>query len=915
MQKKVLIPLAMLAVLGLVGCDDPNAIVSWPSTFEESSKVANTTAKAAGVINYQGETADKKAEILGDLEGYGMANHLCGIPMYDDGGYTEISARLTLPTRTYITNYGYGTANGTIDPTGQMYSATIDEAVEAWKPYFHSYTTADSGTLNGWDAEGQDVSDRCSEIYGNLFDVKMTDDKTAYAWRGALSKDSRPIPLDDNGNEVTYVAGKLYKKWRIHVKTGDDAGAVYATKSTKFASFNGRKIALDDYLTPVKAMCGVYGGEKLKRGADIGTASAGFKGVSDFSPAKYDPVAGDWTTTGVAYQKAADGSTGIDIEYVSAKTQFNAMYAIADTLFAPVPEDFIKALGTDAGETDAAKAYAAGIKLYGQVGAQTAKDQAGSNTLSTGAYMVSYWESDKEMVYEKNPNYYFANEINFPGVTEVVFAGTGNDVAAYKAYLANQLDMVSVPTSYVKDHKSDANALHTPGSTTLKMNTNSCTQDEWDYYFGENGTMYPHKAGAGWDVKALMSDDDFLDGVFFSIDRSALAEKTGHNPALGYLSDAYMVDPEQGVSYRGTAAGKAAIAKYTSVDQYGKSDATAQKLFKKAMSRAVANGAYKPGSKAEPTTISLTYYFRYQSTIDNIGSDIASYIETNFNTACPGFKLVLDEEVAGASYVDCYTKMDHGEYDFADGAITGSALDPLNFMNTLCTNSLASGFCLNWGERTDVVNTYNPIIFDGKAWSYDALWTASSATAVVEEGLNKPVFKDAGIGTNKAKTATIFEEDYYEITDSTGASIWSFALAGIDFYAANADFSVYAGTSFDSDDMQYTALQVDTENKAVYGMIANGLIDAYVKAIGNYLAKKNKADITISTFEIDFKINYSYKNSDGDTVTATYSSYYADVLATIGVDDYTATYTAPTSSVLDAKIGTINSLSSAALAD
>ena len=101
------------------------------------------------------------------------------------------------------------------------------------------------------------------------------------------------------------------------------------------------------------------------------------------------------------------------------------------------------------------------------------------------------------------------------------------------------------------------------------------------------------------------------------------------------------------------------------------------------------NGSYTKGTADNPTTIELEYIFRYQTTIDNIGSILKYNIETVFNTACPGYKLVINETVGGASYTDTYDRMDRGEYDFADGAIQGNTLGTLSFM-IICGSLIVS---------------------------------------------------------------------------------------------------------------------------------------------------------------------------------------------------------------------------------
>jgi hypothetical protein len=893
MQKKILIPLAVLATFGMVACQpstpSSSSIASSGTTSSAASSVGSSSessssssqaalplagAGAASLINYQGKTYAEKSKILASLESYAMTKHLAGIPLYDSGSLAEFSNRVTLPTRTYITNYGFGTENATIDPTGIAYDNVISESNSDWTSYFHEATTADSGTLNYWDSTGQDVADEYGTVEGNLYNVKMNDAKDGYTWRGVLSSADRPVLIDANGNPLTYTEGKLSTTWRVPVKTGADYK--YHTLSSAYSSFNDTPIELADYLTPVKAMLGVYGKAALKRGTDISGSASGFAGASDFLGATtYDLTTDDWTTSGVGFQLNADQSS-IDITFASAKTQFAAMYAIADSLFAPVPQSFIKALGVTAlgaGKTDA-EYYAAGIQQYGMIGSSSTDPTLNiDNVLSTGAYDAEYWEKSKTRAYKKNPNFVFANEINFTGIREDDYEGANSDVAMFNAFKANTLDEVVVPTAYVSTHKNDANTLKVPGDTTMKMNTNSCTDSEWEYYFGTDGVVYPHTVDKYWDVKAVMSNDEFLDGVYFSIDRTELANLQGRSPALGYLSDAYMVDPESGVGYRSSDDGKGVLADYAiGTNKDGHDDATAQTYFADSIQSMIADGSVHAGTADNPTTITLQYLFRYQTTIDSIGSYLKKYVEDNFNAACAvslGVKLVLSESVAGSSYIDCYTKMDQGEYDFADGAITGAVLDPISFMDTICTDTLAQGFCLNWGERTDLVSDEDPVIYNGLRWSYDALWTVANGTGVVKNGLVTPILSVDDTSYGNDGTNVKLALDYTEVLDTSNVSVWTFALHTFRiFIADDSSFDNYGGFDLTDDvgadpavyDFQFT---IDTVNKKLVMTCPIAVLDY----LANLVSKAY--GVTADYFDFEFTPQYTATVPDvGVTTTA-----------------------------------------------
>ena len=68
-------------------------------------------------------------------------------------------------------------------------------------------------------------------------------------------------------------------------------------------------------------------------------------------------------------------------------------------------------------------------------------------------------------------------------------------------------------------------------------------------------------------------------------------------------------------------------------------------------------------------------------------------------------------------------------------------LDPLGFMEVLKSDN-TSGFTLNWGPDTSSMEE-DKIIYDGKEWSFDGLWTAATKGAIVERdgGVNKEPVK------------------------------------------------------------------------------------------------------------------------------------------------------------------------------
>lgn len=842
-----------------------------PSVELESGDA--NSPRAEGTFDYSQLSWKDKSKILAQLEKYSLENHTAGIPLYDDASFEQFSQRITLPSTKYLTNYGFGVGYGTIDSTKLMYNGAIDEANDAWKTYFHGYTNTDSGTFNAWNSTGSDVSDRASMITSSYFGVKAAKDNSSYSWVGSLSTKDAPVMLSDfdtfdsDGNlkkaatETTINSDNTVTRtnvdgstvniayeeatsqyWRVYVHTGE--GYTYHTAPTSKwkTKYDGRQVALDDYLTPFKALLL----NNLARTAETISDTSGFQGAMSFFY-NNNKASTAWTKSGVMIQTGHNTNGDyIDFGFIQPKSVSYARTALSSSLYSPLPSEFL----TDVG----------GATNYGTIGktSDNKYDDVFDNILFFGPYIPEYWQQKKQIAYQRNSDYYEASDYHFDGYTEVVFEGSTADTAAYTAFLNNQLDEVTIPVSQLKDHKNDPTVLRTEGSTIIKMNLNTTTAEEWEYYFGEDGVIHTHPSNKYWDSKPIMADDDFLTGLYFAINRKELADAAGRNPAMGYLSSAYMLDPAGVTSYRGSDYGKAVLYpyQYTANNEYGYSKAVAENYFKRAGDTMISNGYYHSGDKIE-----ITGVYRYQSTIDNLGNYIKAYVEDAFNEAnkSNGLTIQLKLITGGNNYTDTYTKMDNGEFDFAEGAISGNVLNPLEFMNTLSsTKALNQGFNLNWGHRTDSLSEgQKPAMYDGKAFSYDALWNASQGFTPVEEGLATPVGSNAKVTYVNKKIH--FQANFPETaTDEQGNSLFKFAIK---------DFAIIGAVQEGGFDAGYYA---DTPALKVSG---NGYVyfdydPASVQSRLNMMASQVASGSTIEYFRLYFTLVYSIALDSG-TITKT----------------------------------------------
>ena len=698
-------------------------------------EVVNSYPAANGGYNYAAasgaEAIAERTKILGSLEKYAMESHLTGITLFENGGYVKYNSRVRRPTDEYIVGYGFGTlSEGEI--TEPMPSETGERAKYAY--YYHSGSSSDPLTINAANNDGSQVSDLASYITCSYWSTKMNSTKDGYDWYPQLAADeidgqpfNRPIHLDED-NELG-----LYKKWRIYVKTGDQLK--YRTNSTARAAYNNRPVAIEDYEFPYMAL--LTQASKMSRGAQMaGDATYGIKGAMQFFNQTEKMSAADaearWN------QMKANGSLGIgtgsdakgsyiDLEIVSPCDEFTAMYALSSSLVSPLPKQFVEDI-SDTGDD-----YINGMKKYGAFNNGDILDYF----LCLGAFTVSKWEKRQEIIFDRNDEFFERakyGRYNIPGVSiRVISNATQNPNAIYNEFGKGTLDATGIPTDYISSEVGKPGVLETKGDSTFKLNVNSCTQEQWNKLFGPNGTIHKN---SNWKVKPWMSNEDFLNGLFFSINRPEFAAKRGVRPSINYFSDAYLSDPMSGTSYNSTEEHKDAVKAFEvyngDQNMYGFNYTRAVNSFKRAVNTLLNDGSVKRGD-----TITIDIKWMNTSDPDEYGNDIIKYFQDAFNDpSVSNGAVTLKVTQAAASdtnWQQVYDDMRAGEFDLGFGAISGNTYNPLNFLEVLKSDN-SSTFTLNWGTDTSVVDDRHPLVYGEQSWSFDALWAAADHGSVVENG-------------------------------------------------------------------------------------------------------------------------------------------------------------------------------------
>lgn len=698
MKNKKMLLMGLLGLLVISGCkpkpssSEPNPSGSDPVTSEDVCvPTSDPTPEvpdgplAVGVKNFSGASFAEKEEVLAGLEGYALEHFTGGIPYRDNSGYLLFNERVTLPTNDYVTGYGFGVDEASL-------SGPLSGDV-ARPTYYHTWSNQQPGTLNALNSTGSMDLDANGMFTAGYFSTKFNADKSGYEWYPLLAETERPVPLNLN------VETNLATKWQVKVKVGGDLKYNFLGKADLKSTFDGRPVALEDYLTPFKLLIE----EKWRRASDLGAEGTGFVGVAE-ELAKETGRSID----NVAGIKLNEAEQAIEFEFIKPKTAFYAMYNLASNLYSPIPMDYIEAIG--------------GAKNYGLLNPD--------NVISLGLYTLESIIVTKEMVWKKNPYYIEADRYTIPGQVVTILE---NSTIAFQEFLAGKLDSARVPTTKLQEFKNDPRARRTEGTGNFKLQVNGLEQAQWDEWFGPNGTK---TQGSDWTLKPIMANKDFLRGVYFAIDRESIADRTGSRAQQTILADAYSINPEAGLSWRKSEAGKAVAADYLP-ETHGFSEELAGQYFSDALDTLVAQCKYKPGTEANPTKITLSMEFFDNQQKRDEGDPLATQIKQVFNRVAKpkGFELDFDVKVAiGEDYEKTYDAMQNGEFDFAFGTIGGNPLNPIDFMDTM---SSSVSWNLSWIHDTSVVQGKG-IMYKGEVYSYDALQAAGMGLTLLKDGAVTP---------------------------------------------------------------------------------------------------------------------------------------------------------------------------------
>ena len=595
----------------------------------------------------------------------------------------------------------------------------------------------------------------------------------------------------------------IFKTWRLYVKTDEinyraAEGASSAMKTLIEGDSDSdtpatRHVSIDDYEFVFKLL--LTGATKLVRGTELASdTSYGFKGAYSYnirtenysgtSQDDYDEIDDAWEsmkangTLGIKTSKdlfkSKNPTTGkyevdesaynswklggkkdyIQFEFINPLDQFTAKYTLSSNLYSPIPQDFMGKIGGNISGVDEDDKpitiqdanWIKGATNFGRFAGQSIADRV----ICLGPYHLDYWTKGLETAFKRSDDWFECDtqehrtgRYQIPGVHIKIVEKTSEEPdAIYSEFLQGKFDSTGIPSNRMSELL--PTDKKTRGDSTFKLNVNACDQDRWNELFGTNGKIKKQNDDE-YLVKPFMSNLNFLNGLFWSIDRPTFAAKRGVSPSYDYFADSYLISPDEGKSYNTTQAHEDAVTNFgidVSKNDYGYNYSKAVKYFKAAVSELTKQGLIKYGSsKDNPTVLNLDIQWMYPSDKYEYGQDIGKNFEDAFNDeeVSNGLIKLKVNHNADQVWTDVYyNHLMVGKFDLGFGAISGNSLNPLNFMEVLRSDN-SSGFTLNWGADTAVFDEKHPINYgttdeNKREWSFDALWAAADHGSVVYAG-------------------------------------------------------------------------------------------------------------------------------------------------------------------------------------
>ncbi len=333
------------------------------------------------------------------------------------------------------------------------------------------------------------------------------------------------------------------------------------------------------------------------------------------------------------------------------------------------------------------------------------------SSISYGPYKITYFELDKQISYERNPEWYGYRDGKHYGMYQtdkVSVTVIGEHATQMLAFETGEIDGVSLQSEDMAKYASSDYIVYEPQSYTTKVSFNT------DY-----AKLKEH--GTGSEILVI---DEFREAFALCIDREhfATAYTSAGTAGFGLLNYQYVYNPFTGEAYRDSEGAKDALVtlygltygeggEYATLDEAyeamtGYDMDLARVKMGEAAKKAVEAGVWDGES-------ALTIDFRvYQN--DTIYVQMFTYFNEQLQAACVGTPLEGKVTLTMTVDADYYNTMYSGAADIIFTTWGGAAMAPFTMINQCYTDdAFGGGNQMEYGFDTNAVKL--TITVDGKA--------------------------------------------------------------------------------------------------------------------------------------------------------------------------------------------------------
>ena len=309
----------------------------------------------------------------------------------------------------------------------------------------------------------------------------------------------------------------------------DEEGLVWRIKVRDDAKWaDGTAMTADDFAYSLKMLY-----DPLLLNAP-GTALDEY-GIYIVNATSYMTQAADGTT--IAWEdvgvKVVDGNA-IELTLEKSANASQVELAFSSCITVPVREDLYEAgMSDDRTETN-----------YGS---------SWDKFASSGPFMITGWTKDAEITMVRNPNYPLQDGISLAGITYKIVPESGTQMQLFES---GQIDMVSLSDSDLEKYGEDPRILEVPGGGVLCIGL--------DIINTEN---------------PILQNQKFRQALFYGTNRAEACKLGNNTPADYFITEAYILDINNGTPYRDTDIAKS----YIDTENYSYDPELAKQLFDEAL--------------------------------------------------------------------------------------------------------------------------------------------------------------------------------------------------------------------------------------------------------------------------------------------------------------------------------------------